>query len=288
MSRSLRLAALALLWGSSFLWIDLALTAASPAWITLARLVLGAGLLLALTHRDAARVWRRRELRRPLVVAALLASVVPFTLFALAQESIAASVAGALNATTPVWSLLVALAVRTQRRARPLQVAGLVLGLLGVLLVLAPWREGAPLGGALLALAAAASYGAGYVYVGARLTSTDLPRTALAACQLTAAAVLAAPLAVVVGGAPAAPTTTAVLAVLVLGLGGTGLAYLLLYQIITDDGPVAASSVAYLLPVVAIVLGAVVLDDPVPPSLVGGAALVLLGVVLARRLPEHA
>jgi drug/metabolite transporter (DMT)-like permease len=127
-------------------------------------------------------------------VAALLATVVPFGLFALAQQSISSGRAGALNATTPLWALAVALLSRHQRGTSVPQVVGLLVGLAGAVLVLAPWQEsGGSLGGSLLALLAAASYGVGYVFVAARLTSRGLPGTALAACQLLAGAVLLLP-----------------------------------------------------------------------------------------------
>ncbi len=286
-----RVAALALLWGSSYLWISLALRSFSPVQVTHGRLLLGAGLLLLLVGaRRAAPLLRDRTLWGPLLVAALLATVVPFGLFAWAQQSIPSGRAGALNATTPLWTLAVALVSRHQLRTSAAQVVGLLIGLSGAVLVLAPWQEsGGGLLGSLLALLAAASYGVGYVFVAARLTSRGLPGTALAACQLLAGAVLLLPTLPwslvrpvqlpTDGTAPWLP----VLALAVLGLGGTGVAYVLLYRIIRDDGPVAAAGVAYLLPVVALVLGAALLDERVEPTAVTGVVLVLAGVALTRR-----
>lgn len=286
-----RLGALALLWGSSYLWISLALRSFSPLQVTHGRLVLGAALLVLLVGAGRVRpLLREKSLWLPLLVAALLATVVPFGLFALAQQSIPSGRAGALNATTPLWTLLVALASRHQRRTTGAQVVGLLVGLAGAVLVLEPWQErGGSLVGSLFALAAAASYGVGYVFVAARLTSRGLPGTALAACQLLAGVLLLVPalpwlLARPVGlPADGGVPWVAVLALVVLGLGGTGAAYVLLYRIISDDGPVAASGVAYLLPVVALLLGALLLDETVGVPAVAGVVLVLLGVALTRR-----
>ncbi len=287
------MAGLALLWGSSFLWIDLALASFDPVVITWLRLLLGTAVLLLVVRGQLAAVVRRRGLWPHVLVAAVLANVVPFTLFALAQQEIASNVAGALNATTPIWSLLLALASRTQERTSLMQVLGLALGLAGTLVILRPWDAGGVhLGGALLALVAAASYGAGYVYVAARLTPSALPPTSLAASQLlTATAVMTVltPAMSPLLDDPAGRvglTPVAALAVGMLGVGGTGLAYVLLYRIITDDGPVAASAVTYLLPVVALTLGALVLDDPLTLPLLAGAATVLLGVALTRHTPR--
>ncbi len=259
--------------------------------MTAGRLVLGAGLLVAVVGAGRVRpLLADRSLLGPLVVAALLATVVPFTLFALAQQSIPSGRAGALNATTPLWTLAAALVTRYQRRTSAAQVAGLLVGLAGAVLVLAPWQDPAgTLVGSLLALAGAASYGVGYVHVAARLTSRGLPGTALAACQLLVATALLLP------GVPwllsrpvevpdgAALPWGAVVALAVLGLGGTGAAYVLLYRLVRDDGPVVAAGVAYLLPVVALVLGALLLDEAIEPGALAGVVLVLGGVALTRR-----
>jgi drug/metabolite transporter (DMT)-like permease len=283
----LRLGLLALLWGSSYLWISLALRSFTPVQITLGRLVLGAGLLVAVVGLgQVRRVLADRSLWRPLLVAAVLANVVPFLLFPVAQQSIGSGQAGALNATTPLWALAAALLGRRQRTST-VQVAGLVLGLVGAVLVLAPWQDDpGSVVGSLLVLLAAASYGVGYVYVAANLTGRGLPPTVLAACQLLGATAWLLPVTPwAVAGLPAAPGAVPVLALLVLGLGGTGAAYLLLYRMITDDGPVIASSVAYLLPVVALVLGALVLDEVVTAAAVTGVVCVLVGVGLTRAGP---
>jgi len=286
----LRVATLALLWGSSFVWIDLALQSFSPVQITWGRLLLGALVLTTIVRRRLVGILRNVRLLPHLAVAALLATAAPYLLFALSEQHIPSNLAGALNATTPIWTLLLALATRTQGRTDAVQVAGLVLGLAGVVLMLQPWTSasstGAALLGSALALVAAASYGAGYVYVAAKITPTGLEATPLAAAQLLTASVLLVPAAPFGAFDAVSPSALPVVALLVLGIGGTGVAYLLLYRIITDDGPVAAAAVTYLLSVVAVVLGAVVLDDPLSWSMVLGVAAVLVGVALTRRGPS--
>jgi len=150
-------------------------------------------------------------------------------------------------------------------------------------MILAPWGNSVPPFGVFLAMLAAASYGAGYVFIAARLTPTGLPNAGLAATQLVAATLLVSISFPFAGLTPLDLSPLPVAAVLVLGVGGTGLAYLLLYRIISDDGPVAASTVTYLLPVVAIILGGLLLDEPITAPLLLGSALVLVGVTLARR-----
>jgi len=143
--------------------------------------------------------------------------------------------------------------------------------------------SGPPLAGVLACLAASASYGLSYIYMGRYLTNRNLPPLVLSAGQLIAASGLLA-LALPFGGSV---TTNwrpeAVGALLALGVLGTGLAYVLNYRIITDDGPLLASTVTYLLPVVAVLAGAIVLNEQVTGQLVIGVAVVLLGVGITRR-----
>ena len=119
--------------------------------------------------------------------------------------------------------------------------------------------------------------------MGRYLTNRGLPPLVLSTGQLIAAAgwlLLATPF-----GGLNAPTwrLDALTALLVLGAIGTGVAYVLNYRIISDDGPVLASTVTYLLPVVAVVLGGLVLDEPITLQLAAGVAVVLAGVALTRR-----
>ena len=119
--------------------------------------------------------------------------------------------------------------------------------------------------------------------MGRYLTNRGLPPLVLSAGQLIAAAgllILATPF-----GGLTAPTwrPDAIAALIVLGVIGTGVAYVINYRIITDDGPVLASTVTYLLPVVAVILGALVLAEPITLQLAAGVAIVLAGVALTRR-----
>jgi drug/metabolite transporter (DMT)-like permease len=289
-SAVLRIVLLALFWGSSFLWIKLAIRGLSPAEVTLGRLVLGAGVLFAIVAARRQPVPRSPALWGQIVIAALFGNAAPYLLFALSEQHVASSTAGMLNATTPLWTVLVALAVRHQRSVSPAQAAGLAVGFAGSVLIFTPWRSASGFAsvGAIESLAAAASYGIAYVYMDRYLARRGLGSVLLAACQLLAAALV---LAVVVGvtGAPAPRLDATVTAsIVVLGLLGTGAAYVLNYQIITSEGATVASTVTYLLPVVAIVLGVTVLGEQVTLPVMAGIALVLAGVALTRTPPARA
>ena len=158
------------------------------------------------------------------------------------------------------------------------------------MLIFEPWTQtsGEPVTGVLACLGAAALYGISYVYLARYVTPLPFNPIALAAGQLGTATITSLALLPLDGAAIRPPTVSAVIAVLVLGVVGTGLAYVLNYALLTTDGPTTASLVAYLIPVVAAVLGVLVLDDDLPPGAVIGAAVVLLGVALVRHRPQPA
>jgi drug/metabolite transporter (DMT)-like permease len=160
-----------------------------------------------------------------------------------------------------------------------------VIGFLGALLILAPWNAdlSGSLGGAAACLAAALCYGVSFVYMGRYLTGRGIPPLVLSACQLTAATAILTLATPIAGLQPVHLSADVVASIVVLGAFGTGIAYVLNYRLITDDGPTAASAVTYLLPVVAVILGAAVLSEPLTWHLLAGTALVLAGIALVQR-----
>lgn len=270
---------LALLWGSGFLWIKVALNhGLTPVQITLTRCVLGAAVLLALALAARQRLPRSPAVWRHLAVAALFCNALPFALFAVGERTVDSGLAGVLNATTPLWTLLIGLAAGIERFSAA-RAGGLVLGFGGVLLIFAPWHVHISWG-ALALLAAAASYGLGFVYMGRWLTGRGTAPIALSAAQLIAATGWSA-VALPAAGAPNADAT-GLAAVAVLGVFGTGVTFYLSYRLIADEGPTSAATVGYLLPVVSVALGAAVLDERLGVRVLVGMAVVLLAVSLTR------
>jgi len=280
-----KIALLALIWGSGFLWIKLADRGFSAVEVTLSRLALGAGVLFVamLARRD--KVPRSPRLWATIVIAALFANAVPYLLYAVAEQSVASSTAGIINATTPLWTVILALAVRHQQSATRWQTAGLVVGFAGAALIFTPWKTAAELfsAGGLECLAASMSYAVSYVYMDRFLARRGVGAIVLSACQLAAAALLLAVALAVSGVRTPHVTTESVAALAVLAIIGTGFAYVLNYQIITSEGATVASTVTYLLPVIAIVLGVLVLNEDITVTTLAGIALVLTGVALTRR-----
>jgi drug/metabolite transporter (DMT)-like permease len=275
---------LALIWGSAFLWIKLADRGFSPVEVTLARLVLGAAVLFATLLARRETVPRSLRLWAHIAVAALFANAVPYLLFAMAEQSVNSLTAGVINATTSLWTVVLALVVRQQKTLTSWQAAGLIVGIGGTVLIFSPWRMSSRLtsAGGLECLAASVSYAISFIYMDRFVARRGLSAIVLSACQLAAAAVMLA-IAPAVAGAPAPHiTAVSVTAIAVLGIIGTGFAYVLNYQIITSERATVASTVTSLLPVVAIVLGVLILNESVTVTVLAGIALVLAAVALTR------
>jgi drug/metabolite transporter (DMT)-like permease len=273
---------LALFWGSSFLWIKMGLASFTPVQMTFVRLVLGAAVLVALCYGRRSRLPRDRRLWGHLTVAALIGNAIPFTLFAIGEKTVDSGVAGVLNATTPLWVLLIAIVLRSERNLSVTKVSGLVLGFLGTLLIFSPWEAEIAGWGALIILVAAICYAVSFAYIGRFVSGRGVAPIALSASQILAATGLTA-LALPVQGLDAIHLRwDAAIAVGVLGVFGTGFAFALNYRLITDEGPTNAATVGYLLPVVSVLLGALFLGEALTPHVIAGMVVVLGGVALTR------
>jgi len=280
----IRLGALAVLWGSGFLLIKIALEGMSPIQIVLGRLIAAAVVMTVVVAYRKERLPRRLVPWAHLAVMAVVTNIAPYFLFAWGEQHITSSLAGVLNATTPLFTLLLAVGTHTERLTAP-RLGGLILGFLGVVILAAPWHDGG-LSSSLLgigaALLASACYAASYVYARRYLSDGELSPLVLSSGQMIAGAVLLTLFAPVLAREPVALTANGVASVVVLGVLGTGIAYVLNYQLIADEGATAASTVTYLLPIVAVLLGLAVLGEPLGWNLAVGAVIVLLGVALSE------
>jgi len=275
---------LALLWGSTFLWIELALERLTPVQVTFSRCVLGAAALVIACLASGRRLPRDRATLGHIVVAAFFCNALPFAMFSIGQQTIDSGVAGVLNATTPLWSLLIGVVLGAERGLRPARLVGLLLGFAGVILIFAPWQTTGPVGwGALAIVAAAASYAVGFAYMGRHLVGKGIPTISLSAAQLIAATGLTA-LTLPAGGlTPIEIDPKTLIVVVILGVVATGVTFHLTYRIIAAEGATNAATVGYLLPVVSVALGAIVLDEGLSLRIAAGMVVVLIGVGLTRR-----
>ncbi|MEU9556498.1 DMT family transporter [Streptomyces fumanus] len=284
-----RIGVLSLLWGSTFLWIELALDALSPVQVAFVRCLLGSVTLLAICFGTGHRLPGDGALWARVAVAALFCNALPFILFSVGQQRIDSGLAGVLNATTPLWSLLIGVVVGSERRVHPSRLGGLLLGFAGVVVLFAPWRATAAGGwGALAIVAAALSYAVGFAFMSRFLTGRGTPTISLSAAQLLTATVLIAPCLPMGGLTPVEADPAALTAVVVLGVVATGITFHLTYQNIAAEGATNTAAVGYLLPVVSVALGVILLHEDLGLRTVLGTAVVLAGVGLIRRPPRTA
>ncbi len=280
------LAAVALMWGSSFLLIKLGLEDFPPATVAWLRMAFGAATLTLVPA--ARRPLRHRSDWRLIAVLGLVWMAVPFLLFAVAQQHISSALAGMINGAAPLFTAAVA-AVWFRRSPGTGLLVGLAVGFVGVLLLGLPNVEGrASVAGILLVLLATMLYGVAFNLTGA-LQSRNGALAVIWRAQLVALVALA-PFGVP-GLASSTPTGVGVLSMVALGALGTGLAFVLFTTLVGRVGAPRASVTTYLIPVVALVLGAGLARESVAPLSVVGIVLILLGAYLAsgtgRRPRRH-
>jgi drug/metabolite transporter (DMT)-like permease len=275
---------LALIWGLSFLFIKLGEERLAALHVALGRMLTGTATLaviLAVRRERLPAGWRTWG---HLVVAGLLLNAVPFSLLAYGEQHVSSVVAGIWNATTPLFTLPVAVALIAEERLTRQRAIGLLIGLAGVLTVLGIWRgHGATsIEGNLLCLGSAVSYGFGFPYARRFLASRPDSPLGLAAGQLICGTAALAILTPFLTTGPGTLTAGVLASVLTLGAFGTGIAYILNYSIIRDAGATVASTVTYIIPIFSTLAGIIFLTERLTWYQPLGAAVILLGAAIAQ------
>lgn len=279
---------LSLIWGSSFLFIKIGVTELSPVWVVLGRLLAGALFLMALAAwrgvgLPPARFWL------PLVPVAFFNNVLPFILIAWGETHIGSGLASVLNATTPLFSVLIMSTIGDERWNWP-KGLGIAIGFLGVfVLVGADLRDLAAAGtqGQLAIVGASLCYAVGGFLV--RRTLTGGKPLALATGQLLVAFALTLPMALLPATMPTALPSPLVLgSVAALGFLGSGLAYAIYYSLIAEVGATRTLVVTYLVPVTALFWGWLFLSETLDRQMLTGLALIVFGIILVNRRQEAA
>ena len=283
---------LSVLWGGSFFFVGAAVRELPSFTIVLARVGIAAVALWAVLVLLRIRMPPAPGLWAAFLGMGLLNNAIPFALFAWGQHHIASGLAAILNATTPLFTVVVAHLLTRDERLTAGKAAGVVLGMAGVVAMLGAELL-AGLGTALLAqgacLAAALSYAFAGVF-GRRFRRMGVPPLATAAGQVTGSTLLIAPLALLVDrpwmlAMPGAETLGALLGI---GLLSTALAYVLYFRILAAAGATNLLLVTFLIPVSAILLGALVLGERLEPRHFLGMALIGAGLAaIDGRIPSR-
>ncbi|HEU5286656.1 MAG TPA: EamA family transporter, partial [Sphingomicrobium sp.] len=269
-------------WGGAFFFISVAVRHVPPlTYVWLRLTIAAAGLWLFLA-------WRREPLALPkaawgaILVLALFNNVVPFALFGWGQTRIASGLASILNATTPIWGVIVAHLFTRDEKMSPRKLAGVGIGFGGVAVMIGPGLL-ATLGGELLAQLACLAATLCYAFAGVwarRFKAMGVPPVTVATGQLTAGALVMLPVALILDRPwlEPLPPLSAWAAIVSLALLCTAFAYILYFRLIDSAGATNALLVTLLVPPTAILLGILFLNEVITPNEVAGMALIAVGL----------
>ena len=277
---------LSAIWGSSFLFIKVGVSELPALFVAFGRVAGGALALLVVVALTRDRLPRDLRAWGHHTVVAVVGVAAPFSLFAFGEQRVSSVLAGIWNSITPLVVLPMAVLVFRTEKMTARRMIGLALGFAGALVILGVWQGvgGASLAGQLMCLAAAACYGVSIPYVRRYITPLPYSGVVSSLCQLLVATALLAIVAPVFsGGFPDVLSLSwpVVASVAALGVLGTGLAFVLHLRNIRLVGASSASTVTYIIPIFATVIGVVVLRERLDWFAPVGAAIVLLGVAIA-------
>jgi drug/metabolite transporter (DMT)-like permease len=274
---------LGFIWGSSYLFIKLAVDDFGTFTLVALRLIVGALLLWIVIRIAKQPLPRERRIYGHLIVMAIINITIPFLLITWAEQYVESSLAAILTSPVPLFAIVLSAWFLPDEPIRVNGLIGLVVGFVGVVIITSRGLsgEGASLPGELALLGATVSYACGAVY--ARRNVRGLPAMVPAVFQVSFAALITGVLALLTEHPwTATPDGEAVFAILWLGVLGSGLAYLLVFRLFANWGATRTTMVAYVIPVVGITLGYLVLQEPVDARIIFGTALVITGIGLVN------
>lgn len=276
--------ALGIVWGCSFIFIKLGLEFLTPFGVAFGRCALGAiTLLIALKVRGFS-LPRIQIIWFHLWIVSLLLNVIPGILFAVAQTEVTSVLAGIINAVTPLMTMLAILIIFRSEELKRSQAIGLILGFIGVLIVLGAWQGlgNNPWWAIAALLLAVTCYGISFPYSRKFVLPLKLKPEIMATTQLVAASITLLPLFIFNGISQMEFKSGPVMAMLALGIFGSGFAYIWNFKVMAAAGSAIASSVTYVTPLIAILVGTIFLGESITWNEPVGGLVVLLGAAIAQ------
>ncbi|MEY2709735.1 MAG: hypothetical protein RL031_608 [Actinomycetota bacterium] len=275
---------LGFVWGCSFIFIKLGLEFLTPFGVAFVRCALGALTLLAWARYKGISLPKSKKMIFHLWVVSLLLNVTPGVFFALAETEVTSVLAGIINAVTPLMTLLAIMVVTRDEKPKLYQVVGILIGFIGVLTVLGAWKGlgDNPLWAILILLAAVTCYGFSFPYSRRFILPQKLQPESIAAGQVTMGALTLLPFFIYNGVDKYEYQPAPVLAMVALGVFGSGFAYIWNFKVMAIAGSAIASSVTYLTPVVAVIVGIIFLQESIYWYEPVGALIVLLGAAIGQ------
>ncbi len=272
---------LSLLWGGSFFFARIAVQEVPPLMLVLLRVAIAAAALhLYLGVRGEGPLFKSQPFL-PFLLLGLFNNAIPFSLLFIGQTKLGAGLASILNALVPFWTVIAANSLTSDEKFTTNKIIGIVLGIAGAALIIGPSAKtgfGAPLWAELAVIGAGISYAFASIYA---KRFKGVPPTVIATGQLTAATIIMLPIAFIVHGTwDAGVVSPHVWAtILALALASTAFAYILFFRIVARAGATVVSLVTLLVPISAVLLGSVFLDEKLSLFDAAGMGLIGLGLV---------
>jgi drug/metabolite transporter (DMT)-like permease len=277
---------LSFVWGGAFMSMAMALEQYGPFTVAAGRIGIGALALLAVVAvtRPGDLAIRDPKILSFILLLGVLNFALPFSLLAWGLQRVPSAFAGVAMGSSPIFVLLLAYLFVPDEQIGPRRIAGVILGFAGLLVLILPGASAELDGGGTVAariacVAAALCYSVGAILI---RRAPPVPPMVFTAGMLTAGTLVLTPLAILVEGLPEIISARATWAVLYAGIFPTGLAFLLRVVLIRSAGPVFMSLVAYIVPIWAVLLGVILLEETLRPSTYIGAAIILSGVGLTQ------
>ena len=273
-----------LIWGCSFIFIKGGLEFLTPFGVAFVRCALGAMTLYIFAKIKKIELPRGKKALFHIWVVSLLLNVFPGIFFALAETEVTSILAGIINAVTPLMTLMAILLVNREEKPKSGQIIGLLIGFFGVLTVLGAWNGLGenPWWAVAILLLAVTCYGFSFPYTRRFVIPLGLRTEAIVSQQLILASFTLLPLYLFDGIAKDEYRIGPILSMIALGVFGSGFAYLWNFKVMQIAGSAIASSVTYLTPVVAVIVGIIFLNEGITWNEPVGALVVLLGAAIAQ------
>ena len=276
------LVVLSLLWGGSFFFVGVAVDEVPTLTLVFIRVALAAAVLIPLVWLRGLALPASLQAWWPFIVMAVLNNIIPFSLIALGQSQIASGLAAVLNATTPLWTVVIARVSGADEHITPARLIGIACGIAGVAVLMGPALAAGEASSALgmaCVIGGAVSYGCAGVW-GRRLGGT--PALIAATCQLISSSVILLPVVLLVDmpwqlAVPSAGTLAALVGLAVLS---TAVAYIVFFHILHVSGATNVMLVTLLIPVSSIALGTLFLGETLAAQQVGGALMIAAALIV--------
>jgi drug/metabolite transporter (DMT)-like permease len=272
------------IWGCSFIFIKSGLEFLSPIGVAFIRCALGAATLYTYARYKKIELPRGLQSYFHIWVVSLLLNVFPGIFFALAETEVTSILAGIINAVTPLMTLIAILLVNRSEKPKSGQIVGLFIGFAGVLIVLGAWNGLGenPWWAVGILLLAVTCYGFSFPYTRKFVIPLGYKTEAIVAQQLILASFTLAPIYLVDGISIDTLPIGPVASMIALGVFGSGFAYMWNFKVMQIAGSAIASSVTYLTPVVAVIVGIIFLGERITWNEPLGALVVLVGAAIAQ------